>query len=463
MNREDGFSAPKSGFIRKPELILFGLLIIFLGTLVWQSEGFYRWDEGAHFVFDASALQRPAVSLGVWQRFGGVWLFTLPAQLGHRAVKIFASVLFLLAVYLTYKVAEIEEIPGKHWVIALAGFQPAFLDIGYTCMAELPAALLLVLSYLLYRRSAWKWSLLAASLVFLFRYEMYFFALIMMFMVWRKRQFSALPWIVAGPAIWYLFTLLWIGDPLWLPREILWYGRLEKYEEGASLLHYIVKAPEIFGWPPVILFVIAVVYGAVQKKLDSPILVLTVFLNFLISTLASSEAVHWTGAVGDIRYLMPVAPFFALVALGGLSVVTGRFAQVRASTFIPLGCVAWLCGQTANTLGPHTFSPYERAVISLTQRAAADSIETPILSNHWATQYAVLSGAANTRKAAKISNEAFDSTRRVYILWDPQLAVSPFVSHTLRLADLRANRSVALVDSAVVYNKTILLLLKNQP
>lgn len=463
MNRDDAIPAPMPGFNRKPELVLFGLLIIVLGTLIWRSDGFYRWDEGAHFVFDASAPQRPVVSLGVWQRFGGVWLFTLPAQWGHKAVKLFASVLFLLTVFLVYKVAEVEEIPGRHWVIALAGFQPAFLDIAYTCMAELPAALLLTLSYFLYKKSKWTSSLLAASLVFLFRYEMYFFALIMMFMVWRKRQFSALPWIVAGPAIWYFFSLLWIGDPLWLPREILRYGRLAKYQEGTTLLHYIEESPGIFGWAPVVLFVAALVHGAVRKRLDSPILVFTVLLNITISTLASSEAIHWTGAIGDIRYLVPIAPFFALVALSGLSRVTDRIRIGRWSMLVPAGCAAWLIVQTVNAAEPHTFSTYDREVMSLTQRAAADSIDTPILTNHWAAQYAMLSGAANTRRIGKISNEAFDSTGRIYVLWDPQLAVSPFATHTLQLADLRANPAVTLVDSAAIYTRPILLFLKNEP
>jgi len=454
----------KGGFlanvVRKPEVVLFGLLIVVLGTLIWESDGFYRWDEGAHFVFDASALQSPTVSLGVWQRFGGVWLFTLPAQLGHKAVKVFASALFLLAVVLTYKVAELEEIPGKHWVIVLLGFQPAFLDIGYTCMAELPAALILVLSYYLYKKSEWKWSLFTASLVFLFRYEMYFFALIMVVLAWRKKQFRALPWIVAGPAIWYCFSVFWTNDLLWLPREMLRYGRLAKYEEGASLFHYVIKAPEIFGWAPVVLFVAAVVYGVVRKRLDSPILLLTVFLNLLISTLASSEIFHWTGAVGDIRYLVPIIPFFALVSLRGLFVVTDRIKLSRGLAMIPIGFAAWLIVQTVSYGEPHTFSEYEKAVISLTQRAAVDSIDTPILTNHWAAQYAMLSGMADTRKILKISNELFDSAPRVYVLWDPQLAVSPFATHTLKLADMRENRSIQLVDSAAVLDKTIFLFLK---
>ena len=211
------------------------------------------------------------------------------------------------------------------------------------------------------------------------------------------------------------------------------------------------------------LFVAALVHGVVRKRLDSPILVFTVLLNITISTLASSEVIHWTGAIGDIRYLVPIAPFFALVALSGLSRVTDRIRIGRWSMLVPAGCAAWLIVQTVNTAEPHTFSAYERAVMSLTQRAAADSIDTPILTNHWAAQYAMLGGAANTRRIGKISNEAFDSTGRIYVLWDPQLAVSPFATHTMQLADLRANPAVTLVDSAVIYTRPILLFLKNEP
>ena len=451
-----------TNFRRRPELILFGLLIIVLGTLIWQSDGFYRFDEGAHFVFDASALQRPTVSLGVWQRFGGVWLFTVPAQFGHKAVKVFASALFLFTIFLTYKVAEIEEIPGKHWVIALAGFQPVFLDIGYTCMAELPAALLLILSYYFFKKSNWKWSLLTASLLFLFRYEMFFFAMIMLFMTWKKKQYSALPWVFAGPALWYFFSVVWTNDFLWLPRELLRYGRLAKYEEGASLLHYVTSSPEIFGWAAVALFVIAVVHAAVRRRFDSPIPLLTVFLSILISTLASSEVLHWTGAVGDVRYLVPIAPFFALVALRGLSVLNERIHFPVASSVLSAGFSLWLAVQTINAVVPHTFSPYERAVISLAQRAASDPIETPILTNHWAAQYAMLSGMSHARTTSKISDDVFASTRRIYVLWDPQLAVSPFATHTLKLSDLRGNQSVDLIDSVNVNDKTLFLFLKNE-
>jgi hypothetical protein len=290
---------------------------------------------------------------------------------------------------------------------------------------------------------------------------MFFFAVIMLFMAWKKKQYSVLPWICAGPALWYFFSVVWTKDFLWLPRELLRYGRLAKYEEGASLLHYITMSPEIFGWAAVALFVVAVVHAAPRMRFDSPIPLLTVFLSILISTLASSEVLHWTGAVGDVRYLVPIAPFFALVALRGLSVLTVRIQSPPRSFMLSAGFSLWLAVQTIDTVVPHAFSQYERAVMSLAQRAAADPIETHILTNHWAAQYAMLNGLSHTRTASKISDDVFTSTRRIYILWDPQLAVSPFATHTLKLSDLRGNQSVALIDSVNVNDKTLFLFLKN--
>lgn len=436
------------------------LLLVTLTSLIRQSNGFYLNDEGAHFVSDATAFQRPSLSIGVWQRFGSVWLFAVPAQFGRTAVEVFAALIFLSTIAVTYKVAELEQLPGKEWIIALTAFQPAFLDIGYTCLSELPAAFLLILSYYWYRRSRWNLSLLAASLVFLFRYEMFFFALIIFFLAWKNRRFDALPWILTGPAVWWIFSLIWTGDLLWLPREILRYGRLAKYKEGTTILHYVNLSPDIFGWVPVIFFVVSLAAGAIRKSVTVPVAFLTVVLNLLICTLASGKDFNWTGAVGDIRYLTPVSPFVALIALHGLSSV-GRMVPLRgAQLVIPLALCSWLYLQCVSNVEPHRLSPYEHAVIGLTDKAASDTASVPILSNHWASQYAVLIGTAGNRPIVRLSRDTFDSCKTAYVLWDPQLANSPFTYNPLTLDDLNSDRRVRKVDSLLLGDSQFYLFLK---
>jgi len=446
---------------RSPAIAWVVLLIIVLGALIWQSDGFYPIDEGAHFVADAAALKNPSTSLGVWQRFGSVWLFALPAQFGHKVVKIFGSIIFLVTIFITYKVAEVEGIPGKEWVIALAGFQPAFLDISFTCMPELPASTLLILSYYLYRKSRLNWSLFAASLTFLFRYEMFIFAVIILLIVLKRRAFSAVPYVFAGPAIWFLFSWLWTGDPAWLGRELLRFSTLEKYKEGVQWSHYLVCSPVIFGWIPVGLFVIAFTNDLLRKTVRFPLLYLTVFLNLTISTLASSEVFHWTGSVGDFRYLTPVSPFVAVIALGGITALRSAIPAGVVSRYLPFGLAVLLTLQTVPAAKPHQLDSYEKAVISLTQRAAADTIATPILSNHWASRLAPMGRNQEADSVLYLSDETLSSHKRAYVLWDPKLANSPFTQKTLTLSSLREDSSVVLVDSVVSDAGTVFLFLKD--
>ena len=185
----------------RPEFIALLVLLTFQIYLISSSNGFYYIDEGAHFMDDYAALRDPSVSIGVWQRFGSIWFFTLPAQFGHVTVKVFASITFLLIIFVAYKIAELEEIPYKEWIIVLAGFQPVFLDISFTCLAELPATLFLVLAYYLYRTSRWKLSLTVASAVFLCRYEMSILAIMIFFVALYRRKYATLPFVLLGPAL----------------------------------------------------------------------------------------------------------------------------------------------------------------------------------------------------------------------------------------------------------------------
>ena len=101
----------KSAIVR-PEFVTLLVLVLFEAYLITSSEGFHKIDEGAHFINNVNVVKDPSISIGVWQRFGRVWLFALPAQVGHKTVKVFAVLLFLLTIAVTYKVADIEHIPG---------------------------------------------------------------------------------------------------------------------------------------------------------------------------------------------------------------------------------------------------------------------------------------------------------------------------------------------------------------
>jgi hypothetical protein len=445
----------------QPELLAFLVLLTFQCYLISSSNGFYYIDEGAHFVDDYAALRDPAVSLGVWQRFGSVWFFTLPAQFGHKAVKVFASLTFLLIIYLTYKVAEIEEMPYREWIVVLAGFQPVFLDISFTCLAELPATLFLILAYYLYKKSSWKLSLAVASLVFTCRYEMSILAVFIFFAALHKRKYSALPFALVGPVLWYAGSLIATGDPAWLFREFIKFGSIPKFIPGTTLFHYFTHATDIYGIVQVCLAVIALLFAAYQRKLKSIIPLLTILWCIGFNTAASAGMFHWSPAVGDFRYLATVGPFVALFSVEGLSRIMTLLRKVPFAGVFPTILALLMIYPTIMAVHPHDISPYEQAVIAATKEAAADSSNIPILSNHWASRFALLHNRTESKRLEFLNKYNYLKNAEEYVVWDSEIANSIFSQQALTLKDVEKDPAVKLIDTTDLGYASVRLFLRD--
>jgi hypothetical protein len=431
----------------RPEFLALLVLLSFQIYLISSSNGFYYIDEGAHFMADFAALRHPSSSIGVWQRFGSVWMFTLPAQCGPVAVKIFASLLFLLTIAVAYKVAELEQLPYKEWMIVLVGFQPVFLDISFTCLAELPATLFLILAFYFYKQSRWKLSLSVASMVFLFRYEMSFLAIVIFFLALRKRKYSALPYALFGPALWFVCSLIWTGDPGWLVREFVKFGSLPKFIEGTGWFHYLKHSFAIFGTVQVCLVIASLLFALFRRKMRLAIPLLTVLWCIVFNTLASAKDFNWTPSVGDLRYLATVAPFVALISLDGLAALMESLSNVQFSKYIPSGLALIMMLSAVSVVRPHTITPYENAIMLLTHRAAADSTDIPVLSNHWASRFAVMNDNNELNRIEGLTKANYVKNSREYLVWDSQIANSIFSQQALTLEEVRNNPDVKLVES----------------
>jgi hypothetical protein len=254
---------------------------------------------------------------------------------------------------------------------------------------------------------------------------------------------------------------VWTGNPAWLGRELLTFSSLEKYKEGVRWFQYLVTSPVIFGWIPVVLFVVAFANDVLRKTFRFPFLYLMVLLNLTISTLASTESFHWTGSVGDFRYLTPVSPFVAVIALGGIDALRAAIPAGVVSRFLPFGLAVLLTLQTVPAAKPHQLDSDEKAVISLTRRATADTVATPILSNHWASRLPQVRLDQGRDSVLYLSKETVSSHGRAYVLWEPKLANSPFTQRALTLSALREDSAVVLVDSVIADTGTVFLFLKN--
>jgi len=445
----------------RPEIVAILILVGFETYLIASSDGFYYIDEGAHFVDDYQALQHPSISIGVWQRFGSVWVFALPAQCGPVTVKVFASLLFLLVIFVTYKVAELEQLPYKEWIFVLAGFQPVLLDISFTCLAELPATLFLILAYYFYKRSDWKLSLGVASLVFTCRYEMSFLAILLFIPAWRQRRFRALPYVLVGPVLWYAFSWMWTGDPTWLEKQFVSFGSIPKFIEGTSLVHYIVHSAQIFGTLQVWLVIASLFVAAYSQRIRLIIPLLTVIWCVLFNTLASAKVVNWTPSVGDFRYLATVGPFVGLLALDGLSHLMELIHNVPFSRFVPVLLALVIVFETIPAVHPHQMNALDSAVVVLTRKAASDSADIPILSNHWASRFALINQNKKIERIQPLRKENYLKDSTAFIVWDSEIANSVFSQQELTYEYVRNDSAVKFVDSTNVRFAWVSLLVRN--
>jgi hypothetical protein len=396
---------------------------------------------------DFSALRHPSVSIGVWQRFGSVWIFALPAQFGHVAVKAFASLLFLLTIFVTYKVAELEHLPYKEWIIVLAGFQPVFLDISFTCLAELPAALFLILAYYFYKKSLWRLSLCTASMVFLFRYEMSILAVVIFLVALRRRNYGALPYALLGPVLWFVSSWIWTGDPTWLLREFVKFGSLPKFIEGTGWFHYLKHSFGIFGTIQVLLVIASLLFALYQRKRRLIIPLLTILWCIVFNTFASAKDFNWTPSVGDFRYLATVAPFVALLSLDGLTRVMEIVNDVRVAKVIPSVLALIIIYSTVSVVHPHSLTSFEKAVMAVTQEAASDSTQTPILSNHWASRFALMNNGNQIDRIVGLTERNYSGNSKEYLVWDSQIANSIFSQQALTFDEVRKDTAVRLVEA----------------
>lgn len=99
----------------------------------------------------------------------------------------------------------------------------------------------------------------------------------------------------------------------------------------------------------------------------------------------------------------------------------------------------------------------------MSREAAADSSATPILTNHWAATFALMNQKEKMQRVTELSLRTYIDNPRAYIIWDPQIANSPFSQQGLTFERVIADSSVERVDSVVVNQQTMYLLLKVPP
>lgn len=287
------------------------------------SPGLLEMGDGVqHYLMARYAWDHPELLLDHW----GKPLFTLFAspfaQLGHWGMSLFNALCFIATAWAADRMLR-DTSPWTRWLFPPALLLvPAYGTMVMAGMTEVLFGLLAVLVVLaLYTRRFHVAALVASFMPFARPEYIVVLPLVFMWIAWQRR-WSALPLLLLGNVLYGLIGAWAFGDPFWAFTRDPYTGAEAIYGSG-SPWHFIQQADHIYGWPLLVLLVLALLAAFVLRPLDFDrayprrTLLYTALLPALGIVLVHS-LLWWQGAKGSLgltRVLATTAPLVLLFSL----------------------------------------------------------------------------------------------------------------------------------------------------
>jgi len=336
--------------------ILIGTLI-FAAASIWaavSSEGFLEADGCTHYLYARFALDEPHYLVNIWGRPLKTAIYALPAYFGGLLGVRFTSLALALACAgITYRIAKHQQFrwPALAFVFVLA--QPLVFLHSFSELTELPFAMLLAGAFWAYQcRRFWIVALLI-GLSPMSRPEGFGFIGLCFVALIAHRQWRSLLILRIPLVAWHFWGWHVYGQqgPVWRGLIDNWpYAANSTYQSG-SILHFVALLPAVTS--PLIFP--ATMFGAwlcfrsgigdwrmeiedwrlksalsnLRSSVCNPhsrcdLLIVTIPLLIL----TGHSLLYYLGKMasnGELRYMLIVAPFWALLAARGWEWAWQRF------------------------------------------------------------------------------------------------------------------------------------------
>jgi hypothetical protein len=318
----------------RPLAIGMGIFAVLSAYAAVKSQGFLEADAVTHYLFARFALHEHHYLVNVWGRPLITGLYMIPAVLGGvLGVRFLSLALALICAGVTYIVAGKQEYrwPALAGIFLLA--QPLMYLHSFSELTELPFATLIILAFAAFQSRRFLLMTIAISLAPLGRPEGFGMIVIVAIALVVYRKWWWLPILLVPLAIWsYAGFRIWTPDPQthwwqWLIKS--WpYSAKSAYGNG-PLLAYLARMPAvvspfIFPAMPIGLWLTAraISLRSHEGRCNLVIAALPVGIFVVHSIL------WWKGLMassGELRYLLIVGPFWALLAARGWEWIWTRF------------------------------------------------------------------------------------------------------------------------------------------
>ncbi|MEO6434620.1 MAG: hypothetical protein ABIP55_02515 [Tepidisphaeraceae bacterium] len=337
MTNPDALPTPKATRAWLPVVLA---AIVFTSLSLWAavaSQGFLEADSCTHYQYAKFALAEPHYFVNVWGRPFATAMYAVPATLagriGVRATSLVCALLIALVALLIARDQKYRW-PALAFIFTLA--QPLLFLHSFAELTELPFALLLVLAFWAYRRKQWLVMAILVALLPTARPEGFGFLLMAAVALVAHRRWWWLPVLPVALLAWSYAGWRVYGRPIYtdafalrLPEALRWmtwlkhewpYAEKSVYASG-YLLHFIALLPAVVS-PLIFPFVAIGVWRSIQRwwprdhveRCQTLIAVIPLLILFVHSIL------YWLGRMasnGELRYMLVVAPFWALLAARG--------------------------------------------------------------------------------------------------------------------------------------------------
>jgi hypothetical protein len=358
---------------------------------------------------------------------GRVLLFALPAQIGLKGVQVASALLFLLTIYVAYRILKTKNVKYAEWVIPLIGMQPVLFNISYTSLAEVPAAFLIVLAFYFYLKDRYALTMLASSLVFIFRTEYFFVAGMFLLIFLYKKKWRSIAIFLIGPLLWYSYTTIISMNPMQFFYDMGLHARLPRIEEGIGWYYYIQNAPKIYGFICVLFFAAAIPLLIRHKKLkEYALLLLIISGGIAVHTLLALKGLDLSCSVGQLRYIAVVGPAFGIISAVGLSYF---FESIRNRGIKSIFMIFFMA--VMFVFGPYA-TPYHNKyqIEKVSDKIAALVNEKyknyMVLSNLHYVANAMDEPASGGKTFQNLTPENMNKYDKAIIVWEKSLETSPF-------------------------------------
>jgi hypothetical protein len=337
------------------------------------SRGFLEADACTHYVYARFALHEHHYLTDVWGRPFCTAIYAMPAAMGGRlGVRVMSLALALATAVVTSRIARGQGYRRPVLALIFLLAQPILFLHSFSELTELPFAFLLALAFWAYQKRQW-WALaLLAGLMPTARPEGFGFVIMAAAALLLHRRWWWWSVLLAPLALWSFAG--WVQSDMpqpWPTKILLWlpdhwpYAAESMYERG-WLTHFLFTLPAVvgpFAFPAIFLGV----WSSLHMRSNEPSIGwLRLFgsdhrlrCQWLIAVipwmiLVGHSLLYWRGKMasnGELRYMLVVSPFWALLAAAGWEWAFDRCQWP--------GAVAWAGGAA---LAPIVFNVVYRVV-----------------------------------------------------------------------------------------------------